>query len=436
VGELVYDGVIFYNVIEALNGGVQRSYYNPISEFSDSDIYMGSRQPESAALTSKQREDVLDFLDNDEVVGKPYAWGQSAGILFGMLRGNLVKGALGTYNCVGLAEAAYEYAGVNGGQGLVSDWAEGNFCTLPICILTPAEQYNKTVPAEGYTVSGRVTNSQANEIPDVTLNFDLTTFNDNYSDSFFVTTNSNGEWVSSKKLGQEWIVTPQKDGYTFEPSNLKVKGNANDINFIGSSEQEILTSEEIELIREWGYGGDYVIRWPNGYVDVYDETNYSRMQEVINEWNIAISGPVILRLSSNSNSPVKVVFDWNIIQEGYCWTVNNSWSGYTFSEVMIKISSDESSCDYPNTSYSAYLCAFNAVAGFNYWAEANTTPFDTWSNFNKIPDMIKKMVHALYKVPSGYYLGESKSKINQSSTVIEDNIQLGTKGGCACNCRK
>jgi len=154
VGELVYDGVTYYNVIEALSAGVQRSYYNPINKFSGSATYMGARQPESGALTSKQRENIVDFLDNNEVVGKPYAWGQSAGILFGMLKGNMVKGAFGSYNCVGLAEAAYEYAGVNGGQGLVSDWAEGNYCPISqysqSCVLTPAEQYNKTKPAEGY----------------------------------------------------------------------------------------------------------------------------------------------------------------------------------------------------------------------------------------------------------------------------------------------
>ena len=85
------------------------------------------------------------------------------------------------------------------------------------------------------------------------------------------------------------------------------------IEIINQSE-EILTPEEIELIREWGYGGDYVVRWPDGYVDVYDATNYSQMQGILNQWNAAIGGPVILRLSSNPNCPVKVIFDSNIGQ--------------------------------------------------------------------------------------------------------------------------
>ena len=73
--------------------------------------------------------------------------------------------------------------------------------------------------------------------------------------------------------------------------SLKYKGNSQ---FIFN---DLLTPEEIELIRKWGFGGDYVVRWPNGYVDVYDETNYSRMQEVLNQWNSAIGGPVIYVLA-------------------------------------------------------------------------------------------------------------------------------------------
>ena len=197
------------------------------------------------------------------------------------------------------------------------------------------------------------------------------------------------------------------------------------IDIINQSE-EILTPEEIELIREWGYGGDYVVRWPDGYVDVYDATNYSQMQGILNQWNAAIGGPVILRLSSNPNCPVKVIFDSNIGQEGYCWNAcNQEGDDYTFSEVMIKINYDESFCGYPNTTYTAYLCAFNAVAGFNYWAEVSLTPFDDWNNFNTIPDTIKTMVHALYKVSPGYYLGDSKQWKNCSNAIIKNIFKSG-----------
>jgi hypothetical protein len=168
-----------------------------------------------------------------------------------------------------------------------------------------------------------------------------------------------------------------------------------------------LTSEETELIRTWGFGGDYVVRWPDGYVNVYDATNYSQMQEILNQWNAVIGGPVILRLSTNSNSPVKVIFDSDISQEDICWMEEHQeGSDYDYLEAVIKISSGGIYCGYPNSYYAAYLCAFNDVVGFNYWAEVDPTPYSEWTNFDTIPDNIKTMVNALYKVPPGYYLGD------------------------------
>lgn len=78
---------------------------------------------------------------------------------------------------------------------------------------------------------------------------------------------------------------------------------------------------------------------------------------------------------------------------------------------------------------------FNDVVDFNYWAEIDPTTFEDWSNFNTIPDTIKTMVHALYKVPPGYYLGGSKSKINKPSTWIE-NMGLNARGSCMSNSKK
>ncbi len=197
-----------------------------------------------------------------------------------------------------------------------------------------------------------------------------------------------------------------------------------------------LTPEEIELIRKWGYGGDYVIRWPDGYVDVYDETNYSQMQEVFNQWNAAIGGPVILRLSSNPNSPVKVIFDSSLDEENLCGSTNEIWGDdYAFSEITIKVNPSESCFGSYNIKYCLYLVEFNAVAGFNYAAEVSPVPFEDWSNFSTIPDTIKTMVHALYKVPPGYYLGIGNPKMGYSPTIIE-NMQLGIDSGCVSNCKK
>jgi len=182
-----------------------------------------------------------------------------------------------------------------------------------------------------------------------------------------------------------------------------------------------LTPTEIELIRKWGFGGDYVVRWPNGYVDVYDETNYSRMQEVLNQWNSAIGGPVVFRLSSNPNSPVKVIFDSSLELENLCFTQNWLWGDdYTFSEVIIKINPSGSCCGDPNTKYCLYLVAFRRAAGFAGWTTKYIIPFEEWTNFNTINDTMKKMVKALHKVPPGYYLGSSKPGRDYSFFLIED----------------
>jgi hypothetical protein len=91
----------------------------------------------------------------------------------------------------------------------------------------------------------------------------------------------------------------------------------------------------------------------------------------------------------------------------YCGLEDVQWGDdYVFSEVIIEVNPDEYTCETynPNTKYCSYLVMFNAVVGFNYWTEIDPSPFEDWSNFNTIPDTIKTMVHALYKVPPGYSL--------------------------------
>jgi hypothetical protein len=194
-----------------------------------------------------------------------------------------------------------------------------------------------------------------------------------------------------------------------------------------------LTSTEIELIRKWGFGGDYVVRWPNGYMDVYDATNYSQMQEILNQWNAVIGGPVILRLSSNPNSQVKVYYK---LIFGYCGNRDVKWSeDYTFSTIDIQIS-DNDSCGYPSTKYALYLFMFKNVAGFKGWTtKGEDVPYEEWTNFTEINGTMKKMVKALYKVPPGYYLGDSKQRKDYSNVVIK-NISTSEGVNCLDNGKK
>jgi len=136
-----------YNVIEALLSGVTRSYHSPISEFGGNSIYLGAREPKSGLL-QEQRNKIVAFAEN--AVGTPYSLIDTVStmVFSGLGRGNLVKGYGNDFNCVGLAEAAYESDGV--GIDLVSNYDEGNEIYGPYHILTPAEQWFNTVPATGY----------------------------------------------------------------------------------------------------------------------------------------------------------------------------------------------------------------------------------------------------------------------------------------------
>jgi hypothetical protein len=226
--------------------------------------------------------------------------------------------------------------------------------------------------------------------------------------------------------------TEVKPGYTyryfliaFNDDKVSLPSNVETV-FIFN--QPSLTPEEIELIRKWGYGGDYVVRWPNGYVDVYDATNYSQMQEVLNQWNAVIGGPAILRLSNNPNSQVKIYYK---LIFGYCGNRDVKWNeDYTFSTIDIQISDNTASCGYPSTKYALYLFMFKNVAGFKGWTtKGEDVPYEEWTNFTEINDTMKKMVKALYKVPPGYYLGDTKQRKDRSNSVMKN---IFTSGGGNC----
>ena len=135
-----------YNVIEALLGGVTRSHYPDISSFGGNSIYLGAREPKGG-LSHLQRNKIVAFVE--DAVGTPYSFIDTLSTMFfsGLGRGNLVKGYGSDFNCVGLAEAAYESDGVN--VDIVSNYDEGNDAYGAYYILTPAEQWFNTVPATG-----------------------------------------------------------------------------------------------------------------------------------------------------------------------------------------------------------------------------------------------------------------------------------------------
>jgi len=601
-----------YNVIEALLGGVTRSYHSPISEFGGNSKYLGAREPKSGLL-QEQRNKIVAFAEN--AVGTPYSLIDTVStmVFSGLGRGNLVKGYGNDFNCVGLAEAAYEYAGVD----LVSNYDEGNEKYGPYHILTPAEQWFNTVPATGnhppvisdliadpssvninqttsitcnatdedggtltytwnktggtfegstsgpnviwrasstpdtYTVECEV--SDGDESDSKSVNIEVTPIAGSQYVIQWSTAESNGwanplgegkELITStaydydssiylnnhpgkKHMGTDIISELDENVYTIasgtivkitrdysSTSNQSVviikHTNSNNENFfaiyghvLARSDLEVnseleagekigtikkagspvhlhfginlsskitdfiftnsngqwgwgripasanpsdygwvdpidylnnylplpalpgLTPEEIELIRKWGFGGDDIVRrWPDGDVNVYDETNYTRMQDIINEWNTAIGGPIVFRLCSDPNSLVKVKFDPDLNQDLAGQYLIYCSDDYEFYRADVNIQKNYLDSLDSDTKYCLYLWLFNGAAGFNVQADVDPNPFKEWWIFDKIPDDIKTMLRGLYKVPCGYNLLDKKLKENWTRPIVKSRLDV------------
>lgn len=423
-----------YNVIEALLfGGVQRNYYNPISKFSGSATYMGARQPKSGPLTSGQRDIIVDWAEAMADLDLPYAWIQTFTSMFysGLGRGNLVKGTdiFGSFNCVGLAEKAYEIVGVD----LVSNFDEGNEDDSPFSILTPAEQWYKTVPipenlapiiSELTAISSSIDINQATNI--------TCSASDPDDDSLAYTWTKTGGTISGSGSTITWTAPSTAETYTITCTVFDGNGGEDS----ESVNIQVFELEEIELIGKWGFGGDYIVRrWPDGHVDVYDETNYTRIQDVIQEWNAAIGGTVIFHLSNDSNSPVKVKFDPDISQDlAGQYFVYCSDDNYEFYRADVNIQKNYLDSLDLDTKYCLYLWLFSGVAGFNIQADVDPNPYREWWNFSMIPDDIKTMLRGLYKVPCGYNLLDKKLKENWSRPIVK-NLQNIYEGGLYKLCK-
>ena len=164
-----------------------------------------------------------------------------------------------------------------------------------------------------------------------------------------------------------------------------------------------LTYQERELIRQFGWGSNRTIRWPDGYISVYDGTNFSRMQEVLDEWNKVVGDDVVFYLSHNPQSPVKISYNYALSQKNLCYHIDTHWKNFQLYAAEIQINPDSWLCGFPGNLYAAYLHSFSGVAGFNVW-RGTTIERDDWQDFTSISEIIQHMIKALYTVPPGYEL--------------------------------
>jgi len=164
----------------------------------------------------------------------------------------------------------------------------------------------------------------------------------------------------------------------------------------GNTSSDELTDSEKSLIKKFGYGENYVKRWPDGIVYVYNGTMYKGLPRIIKQINQIIENKTIFQLSDDKEIS-KVVFETfasNKFTAEYSW----DWKGYFLDKWVISVSKQVTS-DRKTEKF--FLSIFTQIAGFNY--KADEKKYGEWWEFS-IDKNVKKMLKALYKVPPGYNL--------------------------------
>ena len=164
----------------------------------------------------------------------------------------------------------------------------------------------------------------------------------------------------------------------------------------GNASSDKLTDSEKSLIKKFGYGENYVKRWPDGIVYVYNGTTYKGLPKIIKIINQIIGEKTIFQLSKDKKIS-KVVFE-SYASNKYAAESKWSWKGYNL-EKWVTLLSNKYVHDSKNNKF--FLSKFTQIAGFNY--KADEKKYGKWWEFS-IDRNVKKMLKALYKVPPGYNL--------------------------------
>ena len=164
----------------------------------------------------------------------------------------------------------------------------------------------------------------------------------------------------------------------------------------GNTSSDELTDSEKSLIKKFGYGGDYAMRWPDGIVYVYNGTTYKGLPNIIKKINQIIGGKTVFQLS-NDKEISKVVFE-SYASNKYAAESDWSWDGHSLKKWVFSIGKEYLHGTYGDK---LFLSKFIEIAGFNY--RADKKKYGEWWEFS-IDRNVEKMLKALYKVPPGYIL--------------------------------
>jgi len=218
---------------------------------------------------------------------------------------------------------------------------------------------------------------------------------------------ASGGIISGDGPNITWIAPNQTGNYEITCEVIDSNGDRNIKSILLSvvKNMPLLISQERELLKNFGWGGNKTVRWPDSTVEVFDTTNFYKMQEILDEWNQVTGAKVNFYLSDNPYSPVKIFYDHTLREQKLCGHVDTHWKNYQLNKAEITINPDFSFCGYPEENYGLYMHLFSGVVGFDAW-KGTTVDRKEWQDFTLIPDIMQRMIKALYRVSPGYDLSE------------------------------
>ena len=174
---------------------------------------------------------------------------------------------------------------------------------------------------------------------------------------------------------------------------------------------ENVSPEVIDYVKKHFYYCGYMTRWNDGIIEVFDETNYQRMPEILNVWNEIIGGSTIFRLSDNPNSPIHIYNQDGVFFEGIevCALTldhNNINGWHHKAKVLINTNPD-----LLYNKFNVYLHEFGHVIGFEGHTNGDTDIMGYSASTCVIPEIMVDAVRYVYGAKSDYIVSPNTAKL-------------------------